>query len=250
MTPARPSGLPPVAGYHPTTLIDWPGRLASVIFLPRCNFRCPFCHSGSLLAEPQETIPFEAILEHVRSREGWIDGVVICGGEPTLWPGLGALAATLRREGLRVKLDTNGSRPERLRQLLGAGLLDAVAMDVKAPLDARYYAAAGTEVPLDALEASIDLLTEADLEVEFRTTCCPRFVGEAEIHAIGSRLAGARRWVLQRFVPTHALDPELREVEPYGPAEMEALAEIGRAYLARCVIRGQPEALAAPSESG
>ena len=233
--------LPTIAGYHPTTLVDWPGRLAAIVFLPRCNLRCPFCHAGALLADPAETIPLGAILAHIESRGGWIDGVVICGGEPTIWPGLALLCAEFRRAGLAVKLDTNGTRPDRLAQLLDAGLVDAVSMDFKAPLDERYHAACGTAVDLDAVGRALDLLAASAAEYELRTTVCPAFIGEREVHDMGERIAGADRWVLQRFEPTHALDPALRGVRPYDPAQMEALADIGRAYVRRCLVRGQAE---------
>ncbi len=241
MSPESPSDLPPIAGYHPTTLIDWPGRLAAVVFLPRCNFRCPFCHSQALLSDPDETIPFDAVMDHIASRGGWIDGVVVCGGEPTCWPTLPRLCEALRRARLLVKLDTNGSHPDRLGELLDAGLVDAVAMDLKAPLDERYHAAAGARVDLEAIGRSIERLLASEVEYEFRTTACPTFIGREEVHEMGSAISGAREWVLQRFEPAHALAPRLREVEPYPPSELEALAEIGRAYVGRCRIRGQPE---------
>ncbi|MBE3070140.1 MAG: anaerobic ribonucleoside-triphosphate reductase activating protein [Planctomycetes bacterium] len=234
--------LPPIAGYHPTTLIDWPGRLAAIVFLPGCNLRCRFCHAEALLALPDEAIPLQAVLDHVASREGWIDGVVVCGGEPTVWPTLPDLCRTLRGAGLDVKLDTNGTRPEVVRALLDEGLVQAVAMDVKAPLDQRYReVCAAPDLDLDALGRTIDLLMAGEAEYEFRTTVCPAFIDEAEIRAIGRRIAGARRWVLQRFEPARALDPDLRTVAPLGPARLEALAEIGRTYVSRCLIRGQNE---------
>ena len=237
-----PSDLPPIAGYHPTTFIDWPGRLASIVFLPRCNLRCRFCHAGALLEPPQESIPLEAVLAHIASREGWINGVVVCGGEPTVWPTLPDLCRAFRQAGLDVKLDTNGTDPDAVRALLEQGLVQAVAMDLKAPLDARYAAVCGAPgMDLAAVGRTIDLLMAGTAEYEFRTTVCPAFIDEAEIRAMGERIAGAARWVLQRFEPSRALDPELRRVEPYGPAKLEALAEIGRAYVSRCVIRGRPQ---------
>jgi pyruvate formate lyase activating enzyme len=241
MTSASTIALPPIAGYHPTTMIDWPGRLAAVVFLPHCNLRCRFCHAGALLTTPEEPIALESILEHLASRRGWIDGVVICGGEPTLWPSLPALCETFRREGLAVKLDTNGTHPGPLASLLKARLIDAVSMDLKAPLDERYHASCGEATPLDEIRRSVELLMASSIEYEFRTTVCPALLGEPEINAMGHQIRGARKWVLQRFEPAYALDPALREVKPYGPAEMEALAEIGREYVARCLIRGQPE---------
>ncbi len=249
MTAQTDPALPPIAGYHPVTLIDWPGRIAAIVFLPRCNLRCPFCHAGSLLADPVETIPFDAVLGHLRSREGWIDGVVVCGGEPTVWPGLDRLCAALHEAGLAVKLDTNGTHPDRLARLLEAGLVEAVAMDLKAPVDERYHAAAGTRVDLGAIERSIDLLMGGGVAYEFRTTACPAFVGEDEVRAMGRRITGAARWVLQRFEPAHALDPALRARAPYDLAEMESLAAIGRTFVRRCVVRGQPEAKAAPTRA-
>jgi pyruvate formate lyase activating enzyme len=215
--------------------------MAAVVFLPRCNLRCAFCHAGPLLREPVETIPLEAILEHIASRAGWIDGVVICGGEPTLWPGIGRLCQAFRQAGLQVKLDTNGTHPDRLKALLDAGLVDAVAMDLKAPVDERYHEVAGTRTDLGAINQSIDLLMASGVELEFRTTVCPAFLAEAEIHAMGRRIAGAPVWVLQPFAPANALDPGLRTCEPYNLDRMESLAEIGAGYVGRCPIRGQPE---------
>jgi len=242
MTPECATTLPPIAGYHPTTLIDWPGRLAAVIFLPQCNLRCRFCHAGSLLAPAAEAIPLDAVLAHIASREGWLDGVVICGGEPTIWPTLPELCEVLRGEGLAVKLDTNGTHPDAVADLIGARLVDAVAMDLKAPLDDRYRATCGApDMDLAAVGRTIDLLMAGRVEYEFRTTVCPPLLGEGEIRAMGERIAGAARWVLQRFEPADALDPALRGVAGYGLPEMEALAEVGRAYVHRCVIRGQPE---------
>ena len=240
MTNGAAIKLPPIAGYHPTTLIDWPGRLAAIVFLPQCNLRCRFCHASSMLAPPDEEIPLDGILAHMAERNGWLDGVVICGGEPTVWPTLASLCETFRSRGLAVKLDTNGTHPDRLAELLRAGLVNAVAMDLKAPLDYRYPQVCGDATDVRAIERSVDLLMAGRVEYEFRTTVCPAFLGEEEIHAMGRRIAGARRWVLQRFDPTHALDPALRMVQPYNMATMEHLATLGRRYVPRCVVRGQP----------
>jgi len=240
MAPQTQTDLPPIAGYHPTTLIDWPGRLAAIVFLPRCNLRCPFCHAGPLLGDPAEVVPLDDVLAHLAGRDDWLDGVVICGGEPTLWPSLPDLCRRFREVGLGVKLDTNGTRPEMVEGLLADGLVDAVAMDVKAPLDARYGEATGTaEVDLDAVRRSIALLMQSRVEVTFRTTVVPTLHGEDEIRAMGASLAGADTWTLQSFEPEGALDPSYRALQPYPPAEMAALARLGRTFVARCKVRGQ-----------
>jgi len=234
--------LPPIAGYHPSTLIDWPGRLAAIIFLPRCNLRCRFCHAGALLRDPDEVLPVEPILAQMASQQGWLDGVVVCGGEPTLWPTLPDLCRRFRDVGLAVKLDTNGTRPDVVAALAEAGLIDAVAMDLKAPLDARYAAVCGVEsVDLEAIRRSIDLLMGGDVAYEFRTTVVPTLLAEDEIRAMGQAIAGADAWNLQRFEPEGALDPALRSVAPYPPARMAALADLGRQYVSRCTVRGQAE---------
>jgi pyruvate formate lyase activating enzyme len=148
----------------------------------------------------------------------------------------------LRREGLKIKLDTNGTHPDCVADLIDAGLIDAVSMDLKAPLDERYRVTCGApDLDLAALGRTIDLLMAGRVEYEFRTTVCPPLLAGPDIVAMGERIAGAARWVLQRFEPADALDPALRDVEGYSLPEMEALAEIGRAYVHRCVIRGQPQ---------
>ena len=154
--------LPPIHGLLPSTLIDWPGRIASILFLPFCNLRCGYCHAGDLL-EPagDEVIPFAGIREHLESSRDWIDGVVVCGGEPTLHATLPNLCRALQDLGVGVKLDSNGTRPDVLAQLIASGLVDAVSMDLKTTLDARMVKLAGTDVDLEAIERSIDLLLDA-----------------------------------------------------------------------------------------
>jgi len=235
--------LPPIRGFIPSTLIDWPGRIAAILFLPSCNLRCAYCHAGPLLGtEQSEVIPFAEVRHYLESKKGWIDGVVICGGEPTLQPKLAMLCDELRGLGLAVKLDTNGTRPETLSALIEERRIDAVSMDIKTALDGRMAEVARCEVDLAAIEKSIDLLIAArveksgpGLEVEFRTTCCPAFVDEAAVEWIARHL-GERAgpagvpYVLQRFDPQHALEPELREMKPYSVGEMEALLAASKRF--------------------
>ncbi|MDK1030375.1 MAG: anaerobic ribonucleoside-triphosphate reductase activating protein [Planctomycetia bacterium] len=239
--------LPRIRGFLPTTMIDWCGKLASTLFLSGCNLRCRFCHAGALIfeREPPESIPFESIAEHLKTMEGWIDGVVICGGEPTIHPGLRDLCIELKALGLAVKLDTNGTAPEVLRSLIADGLVDAVAMDIKAPLDDRYAEVCGTEVNLEAIRRSIGLLMDCGAEVEFRTTMCPAFVDEEEIHAMGAAIRGAELWVLQSFSPEEALEVSLRDLAPWPPQKMSELAKAGGLYVDECLVRGQPQQQAA-----
>ncbi|MBU2547522.1 MAG: anaerobic ribonucleoside-triphosphate reductase activating protein, partial [Proteobacteria bacterium] len=133
-----------IKGFLETSFIDWPGQVASVLFLAGCNFRCPFCHNHGLVLRPDDYpgLSWNSIRDRLARFPGWIDGVVITGGEPTLSPGLADLAREIKDMGFQVKLDTNGGRPEVLAGLIEADLLDHVAMDVKGPLDDVSYARA------------------------------------------------------------------------------------------------------------
>jgi len=246
--------LPPIRGFIENTLLDWEGKIAAVVFLPGCNFRCPYCHARHLV-EPlpsDEEIPIEAILLNLKRQQGWIDGVVISGGEPTLHPGLIALVKLFRAQGVEVKLDTNGSNPETLKQLLERGLLDYVAMDVKAPLDYRYCETAGADVDLDALRSSIALLLGGHVPYEFRTTVCPTFTAEEDVRQIGEAVRGARLLYLQSFRPVNCLDRDLESVKPYNPDRMRELCRVASVYVRRCLVRGDQasELVTAHNEQG
>ena len=230
----------PIRGFIENSLLDWEGKIAALVFLSGCNFRCPYCHARHLLAPDDfdEAIPVEAVLWNLRQQRGWIDGVVISGGEPTLQPQLLDLIRTLRDEGVLVKLDTNGSRPDVLGKLLEYGVLDYVAMDVKAPLNGKYSEVAGVPVDLDEIRSSIELLISSDISYEFRTTVCPTQLAAEDIEHIGRAIRGAKRYYLQAFRPVNCLEPEMEQVKPYNPDEMRDLCRIAAKYVQRCMVRG------------
>jgi len=232
--------IPPLKGFLPSTLIDWEGKISAEIFLPGCDFRCPYCHSWPLVLEPQKLadIPFETIVERLAGRRNWIDGIVISGGEPTLQEGLEHLLLELKRLGFGVKLDTNGSRPLVLRKLLKAKLLDAVSMDVKAPLDERYATVAGVDVDLEAIGQSIDQIRMSGIDYEFRTTVCPKFLDPPAVVEIARQLAGARRFVLQRFNPADCLDRQLKDSPTFSREELRRIAGQAAEFVEECWVRG------------
>lgn len=231
-------GLPPIRGFLPSTLIDWPGRIAAMVFLPYCNYRCGYCHSGALLmADTHEEIPFDQVRDYLESKRKWLDGVVICGGEPTLHSELDELCRRLRGMGYAIKLDTNGSQPEVLQRLIEAQLIDAVSMDVKTVLDHRMAELTRAEVDLEAVDRSISLLEASPLEVEFRTTCCPAFVDEEAIEWIARRLGPEANYVLQRFEPQHCLEPVFRSMQPYAAPQMEHLLDVARRHCHKARLR-------------
>jgi len=213
-----------VVSTQPLSLVDYPGRPATVLFVAGCNFRCPFCHNPELVIPVACGRPPRAWSELLASlrRSRWlIDSVVVTGGEPLLQPQLPRALRALRAQGLRVKLDTNGSRPDLLAPLLEEGLLDYVAMDVKAPL-ARYDELAGVRVDTAAIERSIRLLRRFAPDYEFRTTVAPT-LAFAELLRIAWCVSGARRFVLQPFFCSGEgtlLDPRFERQAAMTPREL------------------------------
>lgn len=189
-----------IGGYVPCSLSDFPGRISAVVFTQGCNWRCPWCHNPALVHPQHFTLPLPVtdILARLAQRRGRIDGVVITGGEPTLQSDLGDFLASVKALGFATKLDTNGSRPAVVRSLLDAGLVDFVAMDLKAPWT-RYAAAAGLEVSTVCLAETIALLRDRGIPHQLRTTRWPGLT-EADCAAI-TRLAQESPHVWQQYRP-------------------------------------------------
>ncbi len=217
-----------VKGFWETSLLDWPGKLTAVLFLPGCNFRCPYCHNHPLVINPEryETISQEYILRRLKELKGWIDGVCVTGGEPTVTPELPLLLERLKGEGWAVKLDTNGAFPVRIKELLDKGLVDCVAMDIKAPLDSKCYSrSAGVAVDISAILQSIWLLANGGTDYLFRMTVVPTLLTDEQVCEAAHQLVGTGRLLLQDFNPSDPLSPELREVEPFGDMRLQRLQE-------------------------
>ncbi len=190
-----------IFGLQKLTLLDFPGHTACTVFTGGCNFRCPFCHNALLVTEldPPVTIGEEEFFAFLAKRQGFPDGVCITGGEPLLQPDLAPFIRRIREMGFLVKLDTNGSFPDRLQSLMEEGLLDFVAMDIKNSLE-KYSLTAGAEVDTAAIEKSIDLLLSGKVDYEFRTTVTNELHTEADIEKIAARIRGAKAYFLQNFV--------------------------------------------------
>ncbi|MFH1139067.1 MAG: anaerobic ribonucleoside-triphosphate reductase activating protein [Pseudomonadota bacterium] len=215
-----------IKGILETSFIDWPGQVAAVLFLAGCNFRCPFCHNFGLVLN-QDSYPTQ---DWVRAKKrlarftGWIDGVVVSGGEPTLSPELPDLLREIKSLGLKVKLDTNGSRPGVLADLLNDGLLDHVAMDVKAPLDEVSYArAAGRPGFLEKVQKSLDLLADGTTPYTLRTTVVPGLHSSDDVLRLAGQLGHAPSWKIQKFNPENALDCSYRRLESWDAEAFDRL---------------------------
>ena len=224
-------------GLQKMTLLDFPGRVACTVFLGGCDFRCPFCHNYALADGSAPALLDEgALFAFLERRRGLLDGVAITGGEPCLRPDLPELMARIRAMGYAVKLDTNGAHPGRLAEVLGRGLADYVAMDVKNSPE-KYAATCGVDaLDLAPIRESVKLLMAGDIDYEFRTTVVDELHEAADIEAIGAWIAGARRYFLQAF--------EDRESVPFGnfhapPAEkLRAYRDIARRYVPAAQLRG------------
>ncbi len=186
-----------IAGLQKLTLLDFPGKVACTVFLPGCNFRCPFCHNAPLLEHP-EVESDEGLLQFLKTRQGLLDGVAVTGGEPLLSPGLPALLEKIKALGFLVKLDTNGSFPDRLQALLTEGLVDSVAMDIKNAPE-KYARTAGRSDILEAVRRSAALLLAGTVPYEFRTTVVDELHEPEDFDAIGRWLTNAKQFFLQCY---------------------------------------------------
>lgn len=199
-----------IAGLQPVSLCDYPGRVAAVVFTQGCNLRCPFCHNGGLIpAEGRGLILQAEVLDSLCRRVRLLDGVVVSGGEPTLQPDLSTFISRVRDLGLLVKLDTNGTRPDVLEDLLTRGLLDFVAMDVKAPFE-KYPLLTGAAPCIQEVRASMGLIAGSGVDHEFRTTFVRPLMADEDLEQIRRSLPPGSRHKVQDFVAPLALDPSLR----------------------------------------
>ncbi len=215
-----------IKGFVETSFLDWQGKLCSVLFLPSCNFRCPYCHNHSLIFHPEQyaAIRLEDVLDRLHSLRNWIDGVCLSGGEPTLHTDLPLLVQEIKRHGFLIKLDTNGSNPQRLENLIKAGEVDFVSMDVKAPLDPfRYSRSVGLPVKLKPILKSIEILKRGKVDYEFRMTVVPGLHQEEDIQTLGDQLRVGPRFILQNFNPENPLDPSLKNIVPYDPKVLKKI---------------------------
>ena len=193
--------MPHIHGLNKTTLLDYPGRVAATVFLGGCNFRCPFCQNSSLVLHPSEEpeISEEEVLRFLKKRTGILEGVCISGGEPTLSADLEDFIVKIREMGYPVKLDTNGTQPEVLKDLAEKDLIQMAAVDIKACPE-NYPSLTGLLKPdLDAVKETVDFLLHGKLDYEFRTTVVRELHSEEDFHKIGVWLKGAKAYYLQAY---------------------------------------------------
>lgn len=230
--------MPHIHGLNKTTLLDYPGRVAATIFLGGCNFRCPFCQNSSLVLHPsmQPEISEEEVLTFLKKRTGILEGVCISGGEPTLSTDLEDFIQKIRQLGYPVKLDTNGSHPEILKNLAEKDLIQMAAVDIKACRE-NYPSLTGLLQPdLDAVQETVDFLLHGNLDYEFRTTVVRELHNEEDFLRIGTWLKGAKTYYLQAYKDSdEVLQPGFSS---YSLAELEHFRDILLKNISKVEIRG------------
>ncbi len=222
-------------GLQKLTLLDYPKHVACTVFTVGCNFRCPFCHNASLVDGYGDEWTESEVLTFLAKRKNVLEGVCLTGGEPLLQRDAADFLRKVKDLGYSVKLDTNGSFPDRLSELIDLGLVDYVAMDVKNSRE-MYSATAGVNVDLSAVERSVEYLLQGKTEFEFRTTVTRTFHTERSIVDMAKWLAKAPRWYLQQFVRGNDLIDDA--VSGYGDDDLRLLAEIARPYCPNVQTRG------------
>lgn len=218
-----------ISGFMKTTLLDFPGKVAATVFLPGCNMRCPFCHNSDLVLGISEPLDPSEVIAVIEKRKGILDGVCITGGEPTLHgDALLFLASRIKELGLLLKLDTNGTRPDMIKRMTEASLVDYIAMDIKSRITPQAYRqACGTEVDTDKILESVAILNSGDVDNEFRTTLVRELHTAEDVEEIAKSLSGGRRYFLQHFVDSgNLIAPDgLHEISAEETERMVALAQ-------------------------
>lgn len=250
-----------IGGLQKFTLIDYPGKIAAVVFLAGCNFRCPFCHNAELVTynknNYQNKLSKKEVLKFLSSRKGDLDGVCITGGEPTLQPGLIEFIKEIRKMGFLVKIDTNGSYPLVIKNLLENKLVDYWAMDIKTAPE-KYKMVIGGKKNIEnvgnenlrslqkKLKKSIELIVLSKVEYEWRTTVAPTVVDKNDIVKMiewlkkihPSALKNANRYTLQQFRPDKTLDPAFQKIKPYSDDKLKKMADLLKPHCKKVVILG------------
>lgn len=227
-------------GLQKTTLVDYPGKVAATVFTLGCNFRCPYCHNPELvlptLIKKQPKIGEKEVLNFLKSRQNLLEGLCITGGEPTLHSDLIDFIRKVKDLGFLVKLDTNGSFPEVINNLIGQKLIDYIAMDIKAPRH-KYNIFTETDKDIKNVEKSVELLKQNKVDYEFRTTLAPDILEEQDIMDIVEWIKPAPRFFLQRFENNKVLDEKFKNIKPWSEQRIKILFKKIKPFFSECALR-------------
>ncbi|MBP9115852.1 MAG: anaerobic ribonucleoside-triphosphate reductase activating protein [Acidimicrobiia bacterium] len=227
-----------IGGMQKFSLVDFPGKTSAVFFSSGCNMRCGYCHNPELvlpnLFEP--AINMDEIYNFLDNRIGKLDGIVLSGGEPSIHKDMSEFLGEIKHRGFAVKLDSNGTNPQLLMDVIENNLVDYFAMDIKAPLD-RYSEVTGRPIDTSAIERSVDIIMGSGIDYEFRTTVMKGQLDINDFVEIGSLIKGADKHFLQKFSPCKTLDPGFMDNESYSDAEMQGFQETMNNFVHSCLVR-------------
>lgn len=225
-----------IGGFEKSTLIDYPDKIACMIYTIGCNFHCPYCHNPELVNETAEEISLDSIMRFLRKRTKLLDGVVITGGEPTMHEDLPKVMYRIKKMGYLIKLDTNGTRPATIRNLIDRKLVDYIAMDIKSPLE-KYSNTVARPVFSDTIKQSIKILMSSPIEYEFRTTVVKSLLSPEDMENIGKEIKGAKRYYLQKYNDRKILNPQFKNKVTYTDEEFKKFKKKLLKYVKICEIR-------------
>lgn len=220
-----------IGGIQKTSLIDFPGKVAAIVFTQGCNFHCGYCHNPELIeTNLLSHYKTEDFIDFLKTRNGKIDGIVITGGEPTIQSGLYDFVKQIKNMGFAVKLDTNGTNPQIIEKLINENLLDYIAMDIKAPLE-KYHKITGVNIKTENILKSINIIINSKIDYEFRTTVVKSQLTFDDFNKIGQLIKGAKKYYLQKFLPSKVLDKNFITETSYTNDEFIQICNLLKEYV-------------------
>lgn len=227
-----------IGGFQQTSLLDYPETISAIIWTAGCNFRCPFCYNKDLVLGKVENIPEENIFSFLKKRKNMLEGLVISGGEPLMQKDIFPFVEKVKKLGYKIKIDTNGMYPEKLKELIDKKLVDYVAMDIKAPRE-KYDELSGVKTDIKKIEKSIYIIRNSAPDYEFKTTFVPGLLKKEDIVSIAKWLEGSKKYYLQQFkgdVPL--ISSNLESIVPYSEEDLFDTLEKIKPYFKICEVRG------------
>ena len=228
-----------IGGLQKTSLLDYPEKIAAILFTQGCNFRCGYCHNPELLninAQLHQEFTLDAFFEFLNCRKGKLDGVVITGGEPCIQKDLIQVISKIKKLGFLVKLDTNGTFPDVINELLIENLIDYIAMDIKAPLE-KYHKITGSVVNVENIKKSIDIILNSGIDYEFRTTVIESQLSFEDFENISNLIKGAEKYYLQKFVPSKIYNQALMNEKTYSNEDFQKIINLLQINIKKVELR-------------
>jgi len=223
-----------IKGFIKNTFIEYPGKIAAMIFLPNCNFRCSFCFNPELISDSDKLkdIDEREVFDFLEKNKKWIDGLVLSGGEPTLSKDLPEFIRKIKKMGFLVRIYTNGTNPEMLKQLIDEKLIDSIAMDIKAPLNEESYEkVTNVKGMVEKVKNSIELITNSSIDNEMRSTVLPNLHSKEDIIEMAKSIRKAKKYFLQQFIPEKTLDPKFKNCKSFTQEELEIIKDECNKYI-------------------